>query len=235
MRDYGRVHTTFWASETMRGLGDDAKFLALYLMTCQHAHMAGVFHLPAAYAAHDTGWSADRLADGFKALSDGGWLRRCDRTGWVWIINFLKFNPPANPNMAKAVDKQVALVPGNCSFYREIGNRFGTVVKPLGNTPVPVPVPVSTSEAAALIPLEDGSDHPVTEAEIAEWRAAYPRIDVLAEVRKARAWCIANPSKRKTARGVARFLNTWLSSANEKAPPKVVSLADLPGGGRRRL
>ena len=31
-------------------------------------------------------------------------------------------------------------------------------------------------------------------------------------------WCHANKSKRKTARGVERFVNTWLSSDPDKAP-----------------
>lgn len=89
--------------------------------------------------------------------------------------------------------------------------------------------------AVAMIPLENGSEHPVTEAEIAEYRTAYPRIDVVSELRKVRAWCMANPSKRKTARGVARFLNSWLDRANKDAPPNVVTIASLPGGGRRAL
>lgn len=43
------------------------------------------------------------------------------------------------------------------------------------------------------------------------WRAAFPRLDVLAEVRKAHAWESANPARRKTDR--RRFLNTWLGNA----------------------
>lgn len=144
MRDYGRVHTTFWASETLRALDDDAKMLALYLLTCSHAHMAGVFHLPTAYVAHDMGWASERLSNGFRTLSDAGWLHRCERSGWVWITKFTKFNPPDNPNQQKAIDKQIALVPENASFKAAIS---GTVVKPLNNTPVPAPAPVPVLKA----------------------------------------------------------------------------------------
>ena len=139
MRDYGRVHTTFWASETLRSLDDDAKMLALYLLTCRHAHMSGAFQLPIAYAAHDLGWVPERLSNGFKTLSDAGWLKRCDRTEWVLIVNFTKFNPPDNPNQRKAIDKQLALIPASCAF-KPIDDE--TVSEPLDNTPVPVPVPV---------------------------------------------------------------------------------------------
>ena len=46
MRDYGKIHTGFWASETMLGLESDARLLAIYLMTSQHTTMLGAFRLP---------------------------------------------------------------------------------------------------------------------------------------------------------------------------------------------
>lgn len=144
MRDYGKVHTSFWSSKTLRGLDSDAKVLALYLLTSPHTHMAGVFRLPAAYACEDLGWVAERLENGFKTLSDAGWLRRCSQTCWVWIINFAKFNPPDNPNQAKAVAKQIALVPADCSF----GNELRGDSEPLSNGSCNPPIPTPTLSLA---------------------------------------------------------------------------------------
>jgi hypothetical protein len=141
MREYGKVHTTFWASETIRTLDDDARLLALYLLTSPHTHQSGVFRLPAAYACHDMGWIAERLANGFKTLSDAGWARRCDKTDWVWIINFTVFNKPDNPNQRKAIEKHEALVPSSCQFYREwSGEPLSNSSKSSGNLPAPAPV-----------------------------------------------------------------------------------------------
>ena len=47
----------------------------------------------------------------------------------------------------------------------------------------------------------------------AAWREAFPAIDILAEVKKAHAWEVANPSRRKHDRG--RFLQSWLSRAQD--------------------
>jgi hypothetical protein len=47
---------------------------------------------------------------------------------------------------------------------------------------------------------------------LAEWSEAYPDLDVLAEMRKARQWCVDNPTRRKTARGMTKFLNGWLGN-----------------------
>jgi cell division protein FtsN len=55
---------------------------------------------------------------------------------------------------------------------------------------------------------------PLTAAQVAEWSAAYPGVDVLAESRKALAWVVANPSKRKTARGMPKFLLSWIARSN---------------------
>lgn len=90
----------------------------------------------------------------------------------------------------------------------------------------------SCSPPAALIaslvdiPLNDGSEHPVTEDDVAEWAALYPAVDVLQELRAMRGWCLANPRQRKTRSGVARFINTWLAKEQNKGG----SRAPIPGG-----
>lgn len=67
---------------------------------------------------------------------------------------------------------------------------------------------------------------PLTAAQVAEWRAIYPGIDVLAECRKALAWSHANPTRRKTLKGMPAFLVNWLNRAQNAAgrgtgPPAV--------------
>lgn len=139
MRDYGKVHTSFWASETLAGLGDDARMLALYLLTCSHSNMAGAFRLPSGYVAEDLGWSEERFRNGLETLSGAGFLSYCSRTKWVWIVKFLLWNKPENPNQWKAVAKFVAAIPENCSFR---GNAFERVPEQFRNSPAPAPVPV---------------------------------------------------------------------------------------------
>lgn len=46
---------------------------------------------------------------------------------------------------------------------------------------------------------------------------AYPAVDLDAELRKIRAWVIANPRNRKTPNGMLRFLNNWLSKTQNQA------------------
>jgi hypothetical protein len=48
---------------------------------------------------------------------------------------------------------------------------------------------------------------------LADMQECYPAIDVDRELVRMRAWLIANPDKKKTHRGMKRFINSWLSRA----------------------
>lgn len=49
---------------------------------------------------------------------------------------------------------------------------------------------------------------------LAGWRKAYPGVDIPREIRKAHAWELSNPEKRKVNR--VRFLNSWLARQQDR-------------------
>ena len=59
--------------------------------------------------------------------------------------------------------------------------------------------------------LKGGDLYEVPQSDIDGFKACYPDIDVDREIREMAAWCYANPAKRKTKRGINRFINNWLS------------------------
>jgi len=65
---------------------------------------------------------------------------------------------------------------------------------------------------------------PLFPSKLAEYRESFPGVDVLAECRAARQWCIDNPSKRKTTNGMAKFLAGWLTRKQNRggglSPPQ---------------
>ena len=67
-----------------------------------------------------------------------------------------------------------------------------------------------------LIPLNGGSNHGITAAMVAEWSSTFPAVDVPQQLRQMRAWCIVNPAKKKTARGVGAFIVKWLSREQDQ-------------------
>lgn len=64
--------------------------------------------------------------------------------------------------------------------------------------------------------LNTGEEFPFTQDFIDQMQAAYPAVDVLQEMRAMKAWCLSNPKKRKTRRGITAFVNSWLSREQDR-------------------
>lgn len=78
----------------------------------------------------------------------------------------------------------------------------------------------ATENAPAVIRLPTlQGEHAVTDADLAEYASLFPALDVLQELRSMRAWLLANPSNRKTARGIKRFIANWLTRSQDRATP----------------
>lgn len=77
----------------------------------------------------------------------------------------------------------------------------------------------STLEVSPVITLmlNTGKEYSIHESQLEQWKEIYPNVNVLDELRKMKGWCIANPTKRKTKKGIDRFINNWLSK-NQDTP-----------------
>lgn len=64
--------------------------------------------------------------------------------------------------------------------------------------------------------LNDGSLFEVSDSDVQEWSKLYPAVDIKQELRKMKGWLDANPTRRKTRRGVRRFVNNWLSRTQDQ-------------------
>ncbi len=64
--------------------------------------------------------------------------------------------------------------------------------------------------------LHDKTEYPVMDAQVREWESLYPAVNVKQELRKMKGWCDANPARRKTGRGIQKFINAWLSREQDK-------------------
>ena len=81
----------------------------------------------------------------------------------------------------------------------------------------------SDEKSIVEIKLNGGSIHRVTESKAREWQVLFPAVDVKQELNKMQAWSDANPSKRKTKRGVERFIVNWLSREQDRGGAKSTS------------
>jgi hypothetical protein len=160
MREYGKIHSSFWTSQTIRGMSEDGRTLAAYVLTSPHSNMIGCFRIPPAYVAEDLGWDIGRVSEGFNELFSNDFATIDEASKWLVIHRFLKWNPLENPNVGKAAAKLFDQVPDGCPVkpllagaLREFGNnfpdeklnRFETLSKPYRN-PEPEPEPLPEPE-----------------------------------------------------------------------------------------
>lgn len=113
---------------------------------------------------------------------------------------------------------------------------------PLYQSPKPAPVPnpkkvrpsVSCAAPASQAPAAPSKPGPffielptnrfkavgetwgVSLDEVVEFKALYPAVDVEQELRTMKGWGIANEAKRKTHKGMMRFVNSWLADKQNK-------------------
>lgn len=78
----------------------------------------------------------------------------------------------------------------------------------------------ASEPAVVLLPTNknntEGEEYPVTQSQIDEWQEVYPAVNCLAETKQAKLWLKANPAKRKTYGGMAKFLNSWMARQQNK-------------------
>lgn len=69
--------------------------------------------------------------------------------------------------------------------------------------------------------LKNGETYHLGMKKIDEYLDTYPMLDVVSELKVARQWLIDNPNRRKTSRGMGKFINTWLNNARHSAMQKI--------------
>lgn len=75
---------------------------------------------------------------------------------------------------------------------------------------------VSVPPVISLI-LNDKSLHDIFQSDIDGWKELYLAVDILQELRKMKGWLDSNPAKRKTQRGIKRFINGWLAREQDRS------------------
>ncbi len=92
----------------------------------------------------------------------------------------------------------------------EAKTKSATNKKPKDPNPAPPP-----GTALSFPTVGDVKVWHLTESQLAEWKQAYPKTDLLVECRKALVWVNANRKKIKTSRGMPAFLAGWFNRAEQ--------------------
>jgi hypothetical protein len=118
MSRYRKIDTRMWNDAKFRALSDDGKLVFVLFLT--HPSMTALGALPASVPglAHGLKWSEERFRKGFDELLWNGMAKADEDAGLVCLPNFLRYNPPENPNVVKAWAGSVDMLP-ECELKTE--------------------------------------------------------------------------------------------------------------------
>jgi uncharacterized protein YdaU (DUF1376 family) len=118
-------------------------------------------------------------------------------------------------------------MPETCHRNALLSSSSSVDLKTSSEPTITAPEPKDTSPSLLTFPTigAHGATWHLRETQAGEWRSLFPAVDVLGEARKALAWLQANPTKRKTAKGMPRFLVGWLSRCVDRGGNSTASVA----------
>lgn len=130
MRDYSKISPQFWVGETgreIRKLGTEAQLIALYLLTCPHANMIGIYYLPLAYISHDTGIPIEGASKALQSLCNIHFCRYDEDSEFIWVYEMAVFQigGPLDPKdkRVKGINDSYQALP-NLPFLHDFYEKY---------------------------------------------------------------------------------------------------------------
>lgn len=219
------IKPEFPQSESMGRISREARLLFVLLWTiCDDKGKARGNSRILASLLFPYDEDAGKLIDGWIAeLEHEGCVARymVDGSTYIECCNWLKHQKIDKPSPSR--------LPDFPESSRILANPREPSSSDLDLDLVPIPVPRPGSrpssctepQADSLPPvlsiiLNCKSLHPITQQDIDDWQALFPAVDVIKELRGMVAWAEANPTRRKTDKGIRRFIVNWLMKEQDR-------------------
>lgn len=210
---------------------------SLWHFTARHAIQGDIGRWPNEEIAEGIGWlgDPDKLMN---ALVTSRWIDTCANSRLVihdWsdhcddsVRKTLK-NRHLSPLSPETSGKFRKSKPGGAKSNGKVPPAITTTISSPGPPPEPEPsqaLTTSSPEASSVLmtefafPVVGDPERPtwILTSEFYETlKTCYPSLDHNSVMHAALAWCVANPSNRKTHAGMTRFLNGWFERQQNKS------------------
>jgi hypothetical protein len=237
------IKPEFWQNEELAGLSEHARLLAISLLN--HADDKGYFvasHQLVRAACFPFEEDSKNVLGSLQDLSRIGYIevRNCDGKKIGRICKFLDHQRIDKPQKSK-LHEIFEANPNENSYSKNVP---GTFLEHSQNVPrlerkgkeeererkgkdicteadkqptVPVDIPADDCRFPVFpcSGVEGQRNWTASERDIEVWTEAYPGVDCESQMRKAHAWVMSNPTRRKTRSGMPKFINGWLSKQQD--------------------
>jgi hypothetical protein len=122
MARYRKVDTRIWNDEKFCALSDDAKLLFFFLLTHPHLTALGAMRISVAGMAGELNWSSERLSIALREVFQKSIVKYDEKALFLWLPNFLKYNPPESPNVVKSWSLSLDYLP-ECTLKKALINQ----------------------------------------------------------------------------------------------------------------
>lgn len=78
------------------------------------------------------------------------------------------------------------------------------------------------TETVFTLPLKGNGSHAICQSDIQALQELYPSVDILQQLRHMKGWLQSNPAKRKTCKGINRFIHNWLANYQNRLNQTVI-------------
>jgi hypothetical protein len=134
VRDYSKVSPQFWIGQTGRKLrkqGVECQLVSLYLMTCPHANMLGLFYLPKIFISHECGLPLEGAMKGLQGAIEAGFCSYDEESEMVWVHEMASYqigqSLDAKDNRCKGVQNEYDGLP-ECPYLPAYFDKYGAAL-----------------------------------------------------------------------------------------------------------
>jgi len=111
MAKFRKIYTTIWNDEKFSNLSDQAQLIFFFLLTHPNTTWLGFIRTNIAGIAAEKEWDIEKTKLAFDELAKEKMVLVDSRKPLIFITNWLKYNPPQNPNMAKSYKEDLYQIP----------------------------------------------------------------------------------------------------------------------------
>lgn len=111
MSRYRKIDTRIWNDEKFRDLSDAGQLAFLFVLTHPSMTALGAMRATIPGLAAEKGWTTEAFGKAFGEALAKGMVEHEEKASCVALPNFLRYNPPENPNVVKAWASSLDLIP----------------------------------------------------------------------------------------------------------------------------
>lgn len=119
MARYRKIDPRIWNDEKFASLSHEAQRAFFFILTHPSMTSLGAFRISAAGMAQELGLTEKGFQEPFHELLSKGIVRYDEKSFLVFAPNFLKYNPPVNPNVIKGWAVALDYLP-ECGLKHEV-------------------------------------------------------------------------------------------------------------------